>query len=137
MKWHFIGGIVTLPFILLLSITRIIYPFKNVIEQNAVDSLKKIEKSDQRLRYENLKVIAEEPWNKSQLSVVLPESESETIEFTTSKFSHKSSLHINPYTGNSNGEIIWNETNMHQIRKLHYELLLGGVGTKVVERVKN
>jgi len=49
------------------------------------------------------------------------------------KWSKKRTIYINPYTGEIQGDIKTSDTLMHKIKKLHGELLLGNLGSKVVE----
>jgi uncharacterized iron-regulated membrane protein len=132
-KWHFIGGLASLPIIILLSITGIIYLFKEDYEKSDRTALKHVEIADRRISYQEQLQVVSENWDKKPTAMILPSSEGEATEFVSGRFSNKSSLFINPYSGQVNGSVQINQTDMHKVRKLHGELLLGAYGTKIVE----
>lgn len=134
-KWHFIAGIISLPFIILLSMTGIIYLFKDTYEAQQLANVKSVEVKPQRFSYQKQLEIVLDKWDKKPSAMVVPISESEATEFVSGRFSNKSRFFINPYTGMVKGQIQNNQTDMHQVRKLHGELLLGTYGTKVVELI--
>ncbi len=135
-KWHFIAGIISAPIVIILAITGIIYLFKDTYEAPQKLSLKQVhQKTGNRISYQQQWEVAKANWDKAPTGVVLPQSNNEATEFISGKFSHKSSIFIDPYTRQVNGIIKVNETDMHTVRKLHGELLLGTYGTKVVELV--
>lgn len=134
-KWHFIGGLVCLPIVIILSITGTIYLFKDNYEKNLVDTLKKVEPHGEKISFQQQWELAKQNWDKTPTSVVLPNGQLTATEFVSGRFSHKSSLYINPYSGEITGKIQQNKTDMYKVRKLHGELLLGSLGTKIVELV--
>jgi uncharacterized iron-regulated membrane protein len=135
-KWHFIGGIISAPFVLVLAITGFIYLFKDNYEAPQKKVLTRIEqKTENKMSFQQQWVLAKKEWKKEPTGVILPQSEDECTEFISGRFSHKSSLYVDPYAQKVKGIVNINETDMHKVRKLHGELLLGSVGTKVIELV--
>lgn len=134
-RWHVIGGLISLPIVLILSITGAIYLFKDQYEKNDLDQLKHVEVGAQKLSYQDQWTLAVDNWNRAPSAIVIPSSDEEATQFISGRFSHKSSIYINPFNGKVNGQQQVNETEMYQVRKLHGELLLGSVGTKIVELV--
>ncbi|OJJ22999.1 peptidase [marine bacterium AO1-C] len=134
-KWHFIGGLVSLPIVLLLAITGMIYLFKDNYEKTARQSLKKVKPEIKKISFEQQWKIAKQNWKRKPSGVVLPQNAHEATEFVSGRFSGKASLFINPYSGNVQGKWQINQTDMYKVRKLHGELLLGSYGTKIVELV--
>lgn len=134
-RWHFIGGIVSLPIVLLLSITGIVYLFKGNYEKPTLKALKQVTAQKQSLSFDQQWQIAKKNWQKTPSGIVLPTAANQATEFVSGRFSGKSSIFINPYNGKVQGKWQVNQTNMHKVRKLHGELLLGSYGTKVVELV--
>lgn len=63
---------------------------------------------------------------------VIPTKPNEATEFVSGRFSHKSSVFVNAYTNTLQGKISPKDSNMHTVRKLHGELLLGKFGTKII-----
>lgn len=134
-KWHIIGGLITLPVVLILSITGAIYLFKDTYEQPQLNELKKVVETGPHLSFQEQWNRVIRDWEKKPMAMVVPVTETETVEFTSGRFSGKSSIYIHPFTGAITGHLQVNQTDMYTIRKLHGELLLGVWGTKVVECV--
>jgi uncharacterized iron-regulated membrane protein len=135
-KWHFIGGIISAPIVAILAITGIIYLFKDSYEAPQKQELLRIEqKTENKMSFQQQWAFAQKEWEKKPTGVILPTNENECTEFISGKFSHKSILYIDPYAQKVKGQINISNTDMHTVRKLHGELLLGSVGTKIVELV--
>jgi uncharacterized iron-regulated membrane protein len=135
-KWHFIGGIISAPIVAILAITGIIYLFKDSYEAPQKQELLRIEqKTENKMSFQQQWAFAQKEWEKKPTGVILPTNENECTEFISGKFSHKSILYIDPYAQKVKGQINISDTDMHTVRKLHGELLLGSVGTKIVELV--
>ncbi|MDY8137445.1 PepSY domain-containing protein [Aquimarina sp. 2201CG5-10] len=134
-KWHFIAGLISLPCILLLSVTGAIYLFKADYEAPRQQHIKNVVVTGEPISYEKQREIANINAVKKPNSLVLPQSKNQATEFVSGRFGGKSSIYINPYSGNVSGEIISKKTDMFKIRKLHGELLMGKFGTKIVELV--
>lgn len=134
-KWHVIAGLISLPFIIVLSITGSIYLFKKDYEQSTYDLLTKVNPSEKSFSYEAQLKIAIQHATKKPNAMVVPKDKYSATEFVSGRFSHKKSTYINPYTNDVTGKIASNKGVMFKIRKLHGELLLGGFGTKIVELI--
>jgi len=132
-KWHFIAGVVLMPFILLLTLTGSIYLFKSMYETYTNESMMKVVIQDQKLSYEKQFELVSAYTGKNPSKFVLSHKEDEASTFEVGKWSKKRTIYINPYTGEVQGDIKTSDTLMHKIKKLHGELLLGKVGTKIVE----
>ncbi|MDB2606476.1 PepSY domain-containing protein [Zobellia sp.] len=134
-RWHFIAGLVSLPFIIVLSVTGGIYLFKDKYEKPIHEPIKKVEVAGTPISYQEQWEIANEKMPKKPNSMVVPADNDRATEFVSGRFSHKSSLFVNPYTGEVSGTINANDGFMYKVRKLHGELLMDGFGTKIVELV--
>lgn len=135
LKWHFVSGIIMLPFVLLLAITGFIYLFKDTYENPHQTKMQQVKVENKRLSYDELWEIANKAAANKPHSIIINNDEEKAVEFISGKFGKTSHLYINPYNGNINGQIIDDETLMNNVRKLHGELLLGSWGTKIVELV--
>lgn len=134
-KWHFIAGIISLPFIVLLSVTGGIYLFNADFEQEAKASLQKVEVTENALSFqEQLEFITKEV-GKKPASVTIPKHKNEATEFVYGRFGKKKSFYVDPYKGTVIGKYAAKDTNMYSVRKLHGELLGGSFGTKIVELI--
>ena len=132
-KWHFIGGLVSFPVIFVLALTGIIYLFKDYYEKPVYQDAKTVSSKGKRISYQQQLEMARQQWDRQPTAMVLPASPGEATEFVSGRFSNKSSLYINPYTGDVTGNITVKETDMYVVRRLHGELLMGSFGTKLVE----
>ena len=134
-RWHFIGGLISLPIVILLSITGGIYLFKADYEKSNLEEITKVSSFQEALTYHDQWQFAQKLWDKSPDAMVLNNNGDYATEFISGMFSHKSKLFINPYSGKETGRIDLNQTDMYKVRKLHGELLLDSFGTKIVELV--
>ncbi len=135
-KWHFIAGIISLPFVLVLSITGAIYLFKPTVEKEAIAKVQQIENNQKpELSYQKQWDIAQSQSEKPLNSMILLNNKSKATEFISGRFGGKKSLFVNKYTGDITGTFQAKDTWMYSIRKLHGELLGGSVGTKIVELI--
>jgi len=132
-KWHFIAGVILMPIILLLTLTGSLYLYKNIYETYITQEMKKVKVIGQRLSYEKQLYLVKEYAGKTPSKFILQKKDDEASVFEVGKWSKKRTIIINPYTGEIQGDIKTSDTLMHKIKKLHGELLLGKVGTKVVE----
>lgn len=133
LKWHYWGGIVFLPFIVLLAITGAIYLFKEQYEAPKQQLLRTVQPKVIPISLEKQWLVATDIWEKKPTALVLNKNKKEATEFVSGRFSHKSSLFIDPYTANVTGKLNVKETDMYVVRKLHGELLLGTFGTLIIE----
>jgi len=132
-KWHFIAGIILMPLILLLTLTGSIYLFKNIYETYTNKEILQVNILEKRLSYEKqLKIVTSYAKN-TPSKFILPTKKDEATIFEVGKWSKKRTIMLDPYTGEIRADFKATDTLMHKIKKLHGELLLGKVGTKVVE----
>lgn len=136
-RWHFIAGIITAPFVLVLAITGGIYLWKDQVEQPYIEQQRLVEKTDggKDLSYQAQWQIAKDILPPAvPIRMVLP-SDKQATTFVSGRFSHQKSIFIHPQTGEVNGRFAAKDTWMYKVRKLHGELLGGKVGAKIVELV--
>ncbi len=134
-KWHFIAGIISLPFILILSITGAIYLFKADYETPRQQHIKEVAVQGTPITLQQQWQIANTSAIKKPNAMVLKTKANQATEFVSGRFGGKSRIYVNPYTGTVSGEIVGRETDMFKIRKLHGELLMGKFGTKIIELI--
>lgn len=134
-KWHFIGGIISLPFICLLAVTGIIYLFKDYYEKPVYKDVKEVSIGNKRISYDRQWELAKESAIAPPHTMILPRSKNLATEFVSGRFAGESRIYIDPYTDRVTDEIVSRETDMFRVRKLHGELLTGKVGTKIVELI--
>ncbi|WP_103866444.1 PepSY domain-containing protein [Aquimarina sp. I32.4] len=134
-KWHFIAGLISLPFIAVLSITGAVYLFKTDYEAPRQRHIKEVTVQENSISLQQQWEIANKNASKKPNAMILSTATNQATEFVSGRFSGKRSLYINPYSGKISGEIISNQTDMYLIRKLHGELLTGKFGTKIIELI--
>ncbi len=134
-KWHFIAGLIALPFVVLLAITGGVYLFKDNYEAPQYKKIKEVEAFGASASFQEQWDLAKKAGKKAPNAMVIPKAKNLATEFISGRFSHKNSLFVNPYTKSVSGVIHPSDSNMHTVRKLHGELLLGKFGTKIVEVV--
>ncbi len=138
-KWHIIGGLITLPIILLLCVSGIIYLFKTDYNNMAYEHILFVEPPVDYIKtvsYQEQLDKANASSNRHVMQVFLPKSEYHATGFRLHGKGHsRDILYINPYSGEITGEIKQKQTLMYKIRKLHGELLLDTPGTLIVELV--
>ncbi|WP_318496083.1 PepSY-associated TM helix domain-containing protein [Photobacterium leiognathi] len=138
-RWHIIAGLISLPFILLLSVTGAIYLFKADYEQQTYRSMTQVTPSVSYLTYQQQLDIAQKAAKENGVAIptkmILPDSDYQATQFIAGRFSSESYTFVNPYTGDVTGQFARKDTLMQKVRKLHGELLLGKKGSWVIELV--
>ncbi|WP_370424663.1 PepSY-associated TM helix domain-containing protein [Tenacibaculum dicentrarchi] len=135
-KWHFIAGLVSLPFILVLSITGAIYLFNPDVESKEVAKIQDVENLHKTpISYQQQWENAKEKLKKKPSSMVINDNPEKATEFVVGRFSHKTTVFVNQYTGEATGTFSPKDTWMYIVRKLHGELLGGKIGTKIIELI--
>lgn len=134
-KWHFIAGLVSLPFMMLLAITGGIYLFKESYEAPKQKHIKTVAVEGAPISFQKQWDIVKQKAKKQPNIMLIPEAANQATEFVSGRFSHKNGIYINPYNGELTGTISPKDSKMHSVRKLHGELLLGKFGTKIIELI--
>ncbi|WP_417362355.1 PepSY-associated TM helix domain-containing protein [Galbibacter sp.] len=134
-KWHFLSGIIALPFILLLSLTGIIYLFKDTYEQKEIQHYREVVVTSSPLPFQRQWEIAKNQTNEHLTSMIIPSAANHATVFESGKFGTHQSLFVDPYKGMVTGLVIDRNTDMYNVRKLHGELLMGSFGTKIIELI--
>lgn len=134
-KWHFISGIILMPLILFLTITGAIYLFKALYEDYSYKTMQYVQFQDKTLSYEKQKELVEKFISKQTTNVIISEDKNKATVFEIGKWSGKTSVYINQYTGEIIGSIKVKDTLMYKIKKLHGSLMIGSYGEKIVELV--
>ena len=139
-KWHVIAGLITMPFMLLLAITGVIYLFKADFNHQIYQSTLYVEKPTtnniEKHSFEEQLLSARSYSDNNIVAVTVPTDDFQATAFKVKgKGFAANTLYINPYTTEKTGQIDEKETLMRLVRKLHGELLLDTPGTLVIELV--
>ncbi|AMY68368.1 PepSY-associated TM helix domain-containing protein [Frigidibacter mobilis] len=138
-RWHFIAGLVILPFVLILAVTGGIYLFKDEINDAAYGRLRFVEPA------------ASAPLLASQISAAALEANPGTLKAYTPAAAAdrsaevdilgtdglKNTVYVDPYTGAVKGSL-WDggaagSPAMYVVRKLHSLEYVGWIGNRLIE----
>lgn len=144
-RWHIISALISLPIVLLLSLTGIIYLFKTDFNDWAYKE-QRFFVGDNVSAYSlqhQLDVARQYSKPKTIDRLVIPDSNNATGDsqahattfYLSGKGHAKNAVYVNPSTAEVTGTYQQKESLMYWVRKLHGELLLGLPGTLVVEWV--
>lgn len=158
MRWHFFCGLFFIPLILIISISGCIYLFEDEYEAFVYDDLLFVTTGEQALPASTLLKIAQQAKPKMRASNVKlfnQADRSAEVVFRTNMMTHskvsmewagngpekvpkvmnmqRTSVYINPYTGEILGSINSDDRLMGFIKDLHGNLLAGKFGSKFVE----
>ncbi len=136
-KWHFLGGLFALPFVILLAATGLIYLCKDYYEEEDTERIVNVSPATggEALTLEAQLGVARGAWERPINSVELPSGPDKATGFVAGRFGGKATVYVDPYSSQVTGQYVAAEADMYKVRKLHGELLLGGFGTKIVELV--
>ena len=137
-KWHLIGGLISIPFILLLSITGILYLFKQPFNDQIYQPIRFVSPPAAQTQPRSLQqqLDSARQHHSAAITAMKPaQTPDQASAFTLGKGRATKTLYLNPYTLESTGIIDRKETLMYSIRKLHGELLLNTPGTLFIELV--
>ncbi|MGH1427225.1 MAG: PepSY-associated TM helix domain-containing protein [Arenicella sp.] len=143
-KWHIIGGLISLPFIFLLSITGAVYLFKADFNDAYYEKVRlvNVPENGERVPVSQQFAAVKEAQTTPTTSthsishVYLPSSPERATRFRLHSKGHARNLvHVDPYTAEVTGVIQQHDTFMYKVRKLHGELLLNQAGEYVVELI--
>jgi len=138
-RWHFIAGLVILPFVLILAVTGGIYLFKDEINDAAYGRLRFVEPA------------ASAPLLASQITAAALEANPGTLKAYSSAAAAdrsaevdilgedglKNTVYVDPYTGAVKGSL-WDggaagSPAMYVVRKLHSLEYVGWIGNRLIE----
>jgi len=139
-KWHVIAGLISLPFMLLLSITGIIYLFKADFNNAVYNEARFVsaEATAPVQSYDAQLAAVKATTDHHVVQLILPAEANQASAFRLhgKKGDHtRNIVYVNPYTAEVTGQVNQRDTLMYTVRKLHGELLLSKAGTLTIELV--
>lgn len=133
-RWHFYAGLFVIPFMILLSITGIIYLFKPQLDAWMYADLMQVPVAEQRLSADQQLAIVREAYPQATVSKYLPPAvQDRSAQFVINQGGQELNLFVDPYNGSLLGaqDALWNLQAV--VRKLHGDLLIGTVGDRLIE----
>ena len=132
-KWHFLASLYVLPFMVLLSVTRGLYLYKPQIEAWLyADRLTVSVPAGETALPLEAQVAPLEASRIRGITLAAADDASTVIDYDDDDGTRRIAW-IDPYAGEVLASTPRDDMAMRVLRKLHGELLLGGVGTKFVE----
>ena len=133
-RWHFYAGLFVIPFMILLSLTGIVYLFKPQLDNLMYADLLQVNPIGQVLSAEQQLARVQAAYPQASISQYLPPVDAEhSAQFVVSEAGRTLNLFINPYNGTVLGSQDAKDNLQAIARALHGELMLGTVGDRLVE----
>lgn len=133
-RWHFYAGLFVAPFMIMLSLTGIIYLFKPQLDNLMYSDLLHVTPSHHQLSAEQLQQRVLSHFPQAAVSKYFPPLNAEgSAQFVVQEAGHEVNVFVDPYRG----EILGTQDakfNLQAIARLvHGELMIGTVGDRLVE----
>lgn len=132
-RWHFYAGIFAIPFVILLSLTGAIYLFKPYYEHWQERDYRGLQVTGEALApNDQITAALAAVENGELLSYRLPQSPDEAVLIKVQADTNWM-VFVNPYTGAVLAKERTDDQLMNIVKTIHGELLLGNVGSILVE----
>ena len=133
-RWHFYAGLFVAPFMIMLSLTGIIYLFKPQLDNLMYSDLLHVTPSHHQLSAEQLQQRVLSHFPQAAVSKYFPPLNAEgSAQFVVQEAGHELNVFVDPYRG----EILGTQDakfNLQAIARLiHGELMIGTIGDRLVE----
>ena len=133
-RWHFYAGLFVAPFMILLSLTGIIYLFKPQLDSLMYSDLLTVTPAHHQLSADEQQQRVLSAYPKGQISKYLPPiNPQSSAQFVIKLDGRDTNLFIDPYTGDILGTQDAKNNLQAIARELHGELMIGTVGDRLVE----
>ncbi|WP_323889946.1 PepSY-associated TM helix domain-containing protein [Aeromonas allosaccharophila] len=133
-RWHFYAGLFVAPFLILLSLTGIVYLFKPQLDNLMYPELMKVAPASQTLSADQLLAKAMMTMPDASLRKYLPPAApDQSAQFIVNRGEQELTLFLDPASGALLGTMD-NKWNLQAVaRALHADLLLGTTGDRLIE----
>ncbi|MFY1665194.1 PepSY-associated TM helix domain-containing protein [Pseudomonas sp. Pseu.R1] len=133
-RWHFYAGLFVAPFMILLSLTGIVYLFKPQLDSLMYRDLLTVKPAHHLLSADEQQQRVLEAYPKVLISKYLPPVNAESsAQFVVKQDGRDVNLFIDPYSGKILGTQDAKNNLQAMARALHGELMIGTVGDRLVE----
>jgi len=133
-RWHFYAGLFVAPFMILLSLTGIVYLFKPQLDSFMYHDLLTVKPAHHLLSADEQQQRVLEAYPKVPVSKYLPPVNAESsAQFVVKQQGREVNLFIDPYSGKILGTQDAKNNLQAMARELHGELMIGTVGDRLVE----
>ena len=133
-RWHFYAGLFVAPFMILLSLTGIVYLFKPQLDSFMYHDLLTVKPAHHLLSADEQQQRVLDAYPKVLISKYLPPVNAESsAQFVVKQQGREVNLFIDPYSGKILGTQDAKNNLQAMARELHGELMIGTVGDRLVE----
>lgn len=133
-RWHFYAGLFVAPFIIMLSLTGMVYLFKPQLDSLMYSDLLTVKPAHHMLTADEQQRRVLEAYPQVLVSKYLPPANAESsAQFVIKKDGREVNLFVDPYSGKILGTQDAKNNLQAMARELHGELMVGTVGDRLVE----
>jgi uncharacterized iron-regulated membrane protein len=133
-RWHFYAGLFVAPFMIMLSLTGMVYLFKPQLDSLMYSDLLTVKPAHHMLTADEQQRRVLEAYPQVLVSKYLPPANAESsAQFVIKKDGREVNLFIDPYSGKILGTQDAKNNLQAMARELHGELMVGTVGDRLVE----
>lgn len=133
-RWHFYAGLFVAPFMILLSLTGIVYLFKPQLDSFMYHDLLTVKPANHLLSADEQQQRVLDAYPKVLISKYLPPVNAKSsAQFVVKQEGREVNLFIDPYSGKILGTQDAKNNLQAVARELHGELMIGTVGDRLVE----
>lgn len=133
-RWHFYAGLFVIPFLILLSVTGIIYLFKPQLDQLMYAELLQVTPAEQAISADQQLALVRQAYPGANISQYLPPLNAErSAQFVLEAEGQSLNVFVDPYSA----RILGSQDallNLQAIaRQLHGDLMVGTLGDRLIE----
>jgi len=133
-RWHFYAGLFVIPFLIMLSLTGIIYLFKPQLDQLMYADLLQVEASGQSLTADEMLGRVQAVYPQGSVSQYLPPVDAEhSAQFVVGVGERTRNVFVDPYSGAILGTQDAHDNLQALARAVHADLLIGTPGDRLIE----
>jgi uncharacterized iron-regulated membrane protein len=126
-RWHFYGGIVFAPFLILLAISGALYLYQGEIETMIYKDKLVVEQGENALPLSQQVDAVKKAYPESEVnSIRLPKEKTRATLVKIAKDDVVTQVYVNPYTAKITGTILDEKHFKNVVTKLHSEWIVGG-----------
>ena len=133
-RWHFYAGLFVIPFLILLSLTGIIYLFKPQLDQLLYAKLLQVTPAEQAISADQQLALVQQAYPEAAIRQYLPPlTEGRSAQFVVEQGGQGLNLFVDPYRGLLLGSQDASYNLQAIARQLHGDLMIGTLGDRLIE----
>jgi uncharacterized iron-regulated membrane protein len=133
-RWHFYAGLFVIPFLILLSLTGIVYLFKPQLDQLMYAELLQVTPSEQAISADQQLKRVRQAYPEASISQYLPPlNAARSAQFVIEAQGQSLNVFVDPYRGTLLGSQDAQNNLQAIARQLHGDLMIGTLGDRLIE----